>query len=491
MGLVAVKCPQCGADIQLDDTREFGYCSFCGTKVMQDRILVEHSGTVRIDSSDNLKNLYQAARNALATSNSALALRHYETISTLDPNSWEALFYSVVLKTEKITNGEIGSAAESVQLCLGRVFELLSSYVPDEAERKEAVSDITSRCVAVALKLTSASYAFYKSLTQGNGVMAFAGISGLVTSVSSTQKAFEGDVHRRYACANILIVCAEAIESFFDVQEKEYNSNALLCYRTALALDDDCWKTQKKQHIYNENAIRMYRQKIRDLEANVPQKAEPASSPSAEKSTPQRTEVTEPQREAVAYFPNAQSGVKVLRASIILALSESGVALLSLLLLVLRLNTFINDAAFVMFGGLKLLRSLIQLASYICQIVGIVKISKDGALVKRALYFVIPSMICCCFGGFLSAIGVSLVGAATFFVMKGIDEMVQSTENTNTLKVLLVVSYSLSALSSISSMIASTTLAMSIALVAFAAAVAFNVMYLNYLQKKIPKLDTF
>ena len=40
MAMIAIKCPQCGADIQLDDSREFGFCNYCGTKVMQDIVLL-------------------------------------------------------------------------------------------------------------------------------------------------------------------------------------------------------------------------------------------------------------------------------------------------------------------------------------------------------------------------------------------------------------------------------------------------------------------
>ncbi len=34
MALIALRCPYCSGDIQLDDTREFGFCLYCGSKVM-------------------------------------------------------------------------------------------------------------------------------------------------------------------------------------------------------------------------------------------------------------------------------------------------------------------------------------------------------------------------------------------------------------------------------------------------------------------------
>ena len=33
MSLKAMNCPSCGADITLDDDREFGFCSYCGSRI--------------------------------------------------------------------------------------------------------------------------------------------------------------------------------------------------------------------------------------------------------------------------------------------------------------------------------------------------------------------------------------------------------------------------------------------------------------------------
>ena len=34
MTLIALKCPNCSGDVQLDDGREFGFCIYCGTRIM-------------------------------------------------------------------------------------------------------------------------------------------------------------------------------------------------------------------------------------------------------------------------------------------------------------------------------------------------------------------------------------------------------------------------------------------------------------------------
>lgn len=41
MPFIALKCPSCGADINLDSSREFGFCSYCGMKIVQDKQVVQ------------------------------------------------------------------------------------------------------------------------------------------------------------------------------------------------------------------------------------------------------------------------------------------------------------------------------------------------------------------------------------------------------------------------------------------------------------------
>lgn len=49
MGFIKLTCPNCGADIQLDETKEYGFCTYCGTKIMQDKLVIEHKGKISID----------------------------------------------------------------------------------------------------------------------------------------------------------------------------------------------------------------------------------------------------------------------------------------------------------------------------------------------------------------------------------------------------------------------------------------------------------
>lgn len=56
MAIVSLKCPSCGADITLDDSKEFGFCSYCGTQIQNNaiqKLKIEYSGDPMYSSTIN------------------------------------------------------------------------------------------------------------------------------------------------------------------------------------------------------------------------------------------------------------------------------------------------------------------------------------------------------------------------------------------------------------------------------------------------------
>lgn len=54
----AMVCPQCGANLNLDDSREFGFCTYCGAKIqINETVIVKHSGAVSIESNSFVQSL--------------------------------------------------------------------------------------------------------------------------------------------------------------------------------------------------------------------------------------------------------------------------------------------------------------------------------------------------------------------------------------------------------------------------------------------------
>lgn len=88
MSIVNVKCPNCGASIQLDSNREEGFCSYCGSKVK----VQEAISRIRIDKSIDLKNLLNLANAAIEANNGQEALDYANKTLEVDSQNAEAWY---------------------------------------------------------------------------------------------------------------------------------------------------------------------------------------------------------------------------------------------------------------------------------------------------------------------------------------------------------------------------------------------------------------
>ena len=85
----AIKCELCGSN---SFTKEDGYfvCDHCNTKYTLDeakKMMIEGTVNVKVDDSDELKNLYELARRAKADDNSENAQKYYGQIVIKDPSN--------------------------------------------------------------------------------------------------------------------------------------------------------------------------------------------------------------------------------------------------------------------------------------------------------------------------------------------------------------------------------------------------------------------
>lgn len=279
-----LTCEMCGSTDLLKQDGVF-VCQTCGCKYSVEEAkkmmvegTVEVSGTVRIDDSDELKKLYQAARNARATSDDASAIRHYESISAKDPNSWEASFYLVMLKTNSIKNGEIASTALGVVNCLPKVFELIHSTESSEEGKKSAVDEVIKECYTTAFYLTSASNSFYKTLTQGNGAMMLTGISGMIASASSSSKALSEDQQRCLYITEIMSACGDQIEKVFGLDDVDYLRCAIWSWKKVIEFDESFKAVHSltSQNIFKPEYLQSLEAKISKYEQRLRSKEQAA-----------------------------------------------------------------------------------------------------------------------------------------------------------------------------------------------------------------------
>lgn len=103
MSIVNVKCPNCGASIQLDSDRESGFCSYCGSKVkVQDAI-----SKVKIDKSGDLKNLLNLANAAIEANNGQEALDYANKTLEVDSQNANAWYVKMQAQGLLATLGDL------------------------------------------------------------------------------------------------------------------------------------------------------------------------------------------------------------------------------------------------------------------------------------------------------------------------------------------------------------------------------------------------
>lgn len=149
-------CEMCGSTSLIKEDGVF-VCQSCGTrysveeaKKMMVEGTVEVAGTVKVDTSDELSNLYQIARRAKDDNNGENAAKYYDMILVKDPTSWEASFYVVYFKAMQCKIAQIQSAGISVANCVDSVLKLIKDHVIDKEDQISAVQEIALRCTLIS-----------------------------------------------------------------------------------------------------------------------------------------------------------------------------------------------------------------------------------------------------------------------------------------------------------------------------------------------------
>ena len=101
-----LKCEMCGSTDLVKQDGVF-VCQSCGCKysiedakkmMVEIEGTIEVQGTVKVDRSNELENLYMLARQARKENNSENVAKYYDMILLYEPTSWEAVFYSAYFR---------------------------------------------------------------------------------------------------------------------------------------------------------------------------------------------------------------------------------------------------------------------------------------------------------------------------------------------------------------------------------------------------------
>lgn len=164
----ALTCEMCGSTNLIKEGGVF-VCQSCGTKYSVEeakKMMVEGTvdvkGTVKVDTSDELKNLYEIARRAKDSNNSDNAAKYYEQILMKDPNSWEANFYTIYFQSMSCRIGEIYSVEVNLINNYKPILALVKSTLPEE-EQAKVLEEIYLRISIIADIFFNSAVNFFKN----------------------------------------------------------------------------------------------------------------------------------------------------------------------------------------------------------------------------------------------------------------------------------------------------------------------------------------
>lgn len=256
----ALVCEMCGGH---DLIKQDGLyvCQDCGTKYTVEEAkkmmvegTVEVAGTVKVDSSGKLSNLYQLARRARDDNNNDMAETYYNRILEEDPSSWEAAFYAVYYTAMNCKIANIQSAEISVNNCIDSVFQLMKESVTDEEQLKNDYTEVYNRVIYIVNMLHNAAYNHYN------------GISAQIKSRYTQEY-----INRAVACYNTCYYLGDMLTKFFGEQE------------TAKKLAAEAWKLGIAKHAgtaaYMNTASRQSAKNTIDAYAAKVKESEPDYTP--------------------------------------------------------------------------------------------------------------------------------------------------------------------------------------------------------------------
>lgn len=115
MPFVEAKCTNCGANLQVDNSKEAGICNHCGTAFITEKVINNYYSVTNISANTvnitegSLENYFILAKNAQETSNNKEAILYYNKVLQINPNHYESLYGKAICSFYSSTMGNINS----------------------------------------------------------------------------------------------------------------------------------------------------------------------------------------------------------------------------------------------------------------------------------------------------------------------------------------------------------------------------------------------
>ena len=236
-----LTCEMCGST---DLIKQDGLyvCQSCGVKYSVEeakKMMIE--GTVKIDNSEKLNNLYTLARQAKESNDDENAVKYYDLIKQEDPSSWEASFYNVYFRATQTRIMYIQSAANSINNCLEIVFNLIKNSAESNVEKKAHVLEVASRVENICKLLEKSAKSTFVDLFN-NAFGQFSGSGDRVTEYTIEYG------ERALASADAMITCGNYIERDYR-SDNELMKKACVLWKSAVNIWKNCYA------IYDNHAV--------------------------------------------------------------------------------------------------------------------------------------------------------------------------------------------------------------------------------------------
>ena len=148
----AMVCEMCQSNDLIKQDGMY-VCQYCGMKYAPEeakKLLVEVSGTVKVDNSDAIEKYFELARQSRHDNNSSDAAKYYSLIKESNPTNWEAYFYSTYYHAMDCRIGEISSAIASISNIADNTLKYVKKNIEDTSEQikvwKEVVIHVQLAC---------------------------------------------------------------------------------------------------------------------------------------------------------------------------------------------------------------------------------------------------------------------------------------------------------------------------------------------------------
>lgn len=145
MRLVAARCPQCGANIKVDEEKDAGICEYCGTAFITEKAINNYNTYVTNNfaganinvTGANIDNLLKMAENAIEATNGAEALNYVNKALEIEPESSRA--WILKMKTVKLQddlhNNQLDTYSINVQETVTYGNKAIEYASPEEKEK--------------------------------------------------------------------------------------------------------------------------------------------------------------------------------------------------------------------------------------------------------------------------------------------------------------------------------------------------------------------